>query len=130
MAMVMVMVMAMTVQSKGQGQMTTQIPRDSDGVPIPALRLRPDGSHALPVTATSGRIGPFAPTTCVVSVFATNPLFLRSGGADVTATMADHYLPEGVYLTLSLGGAKATRHTHLAAVCAGVDGTLYISEME
>lgn len=110
--------------------MTTQIPRDSDGVPIPALRLRPGGSHALAVTTAGGQIGPFDPETRVIAVCATGGLFLRSGKADVTAAASDHYLPEGVYLTLSLGGAKADRHTHLAAVRATADCTLYVSEME
>ena len=110
--------------------MSTQIPCDSDGVPIPALRLRSDGSHALAVTAASGRIGPFDPETRVVTVFATGALFLRSGDTGATAAASDHYLPEGIYLTLSLGGAKAARHTHLAAIRATADCTLYVSEME
>lgn len=110
--------------------MTTQIPCDADGVPIPALRLKADGSHALAVTAASGRIGPFDPETRVVTVFASAPVFLRSGDADVTAATTDHYFPEGVLMALSLGGAKAGRHTHIAALQAGTGGTLYVSEME
>ncbi|KAA0678257.1 hypothetical protein [Roseomonas genomospecies 6] len=110
--------------------MSTQIPCDADGVPIPALRLKPGGGHALAVTAASGRIGPFDPETCVVTVFATGPVLLRSGAATVTAAAGDHFFPEGVYATLSLGGAKNGRHTHLAAVRATADCLLYVSEME
>ena len=110
--------------------MTTQIPCDSDGIPIPALRLRPGGSHSLVVGHESNRTGSFDPATRVVSVFATGPLFLRSGGADVTAATSDHYIPEGIWLTLSLGGGKAQRHTHLAAIRSAADCTLHISEME
>ncbi len=110
--------------------MTTQIPSDADGVPIPALRLKPSGSHALAVTATSGRLGPFDPDTRVVALFATGPVFLRSGNGTVQASSGDHYFPDGIWCTLSLGGGKTDRHTHFAAITAAANCTLYLSEME
>ena len=110
--------------------MTTQIPSDVDGVPIPALRLKPGGSHALAVTAACGRLGPFDPETRVVSLFATGPVFLRTGQAGVVASTGDHYFPDGIYCTLSLGGSKTDRHTHIAAVAAAANCNLYVSELE
>ena len=112
--------------------MSTLMPRDDDSRVIPALRLKPGGAHAIPAGAASARNAlPFAPDTRVVSVYATGPVYVRTGGADVTASAADHYFPEGVYYDLSIGDALRERHTHIAVLRAGAaDCTLHVSEKE
>lgn len=112
--------------------MSTLMPRDDDYRVIPALRLKPGGAHAIPAGAASARNAlPFAPDTRVVSVYATGPVFVRTGGADVTATPDDHYFPEGVYYDLSIGDDLRGRHTHIAVLRAGnADCTLHVSEKE
>ena len=105
---------------------------DANGRPIPALRLKPGGAHVLSVSSTSAVTGPFNPTTRVIGLYATVPIFIRTGDATVSATSADHYLPEGFYYDISLGGDLLGRggHSCLAAVRLDTDGTLYISEKE
>jgi hypothetical protein len=111
--------------------MATLMPRDDDNAPIPALRLRPDGAHALTVGASSTRNATaFDPSTRVIGVYATVPVFLRTGDATVTAAATDHYFPAGVYYDISLGGDRADRDSHLAAVQADGAGTLYLSEKQ
>lgn len=112
--------------------MSTLMPRDDDYRVIPALRLKPGGAHAIPAGAASARNAvPFAADTRVVSVCATGPVYVRTGGADVTATAGDHYFPEGVYYDLSVGDALRGRHTHIAVLRAGAaDCTLHVSEKE
>ena len=110
--------------------MTTLLPRDDDNAPIPAMTLKPGGAHSLAAGASSARSAQvFAPGTRVVSLFATQPVFVSLGDATVTATAADHFFPAGIYYDLSLGHAKGSIASHIAAVRAGgEDATLYISE--
>lgn len=112
--------------------MSTLMPRDDDHRIIPALRLKPDGAHAIPAGGASTRNAlPFAADTRVVSVYATGPVYLRTGGADVTAGDGDHYFPEGVYYDLAVGDSLRGRHTHIAVRRAGTaDCTLFVSEKE
>lgn len=111
--------------------MTTLLPRDADNAPIPALRLMPGGAHALAVGAASVRNAvPFAAATRVIGVYATGPVFVRTGDQTVTAATTDHYLPADTYLDLSLGGGKQGCHSHIAAVRAAGDCILHVSEKE
>lgn len=110
--------------------MTTLLPRDDDNTPIPAMTFRPGGAHSLAVGASSARTAQaFATGTRVVSLYATQPVFLRLGNATVSAAASDHFFPAGIYYDISLGHAKGALASHLAAVRAGAeDATLYISE--
>ena len=112
--------------------MSTQLPTDENGHPIPALRFMPAGAHVLPAGAVSARIGPFDGKTRVISLYATGPVFLASGDATVTASASDHFFPAGTYYHASLGGdlQGRGRHTYLAAVRLDSDCALYISEKE
>lgn len=111
--------------------MPTLMPCDDDSNPIPALRLRPGGSHTIAATAASARNAtPFSSDTRVIGIFATGPVIIRTGGADVTAEANDHYFPGGVYYDLSLGNRKQGRHTHLAVRRADTDCVLFVSEKE
>ncbi len=112
--------------------MPTLMPRDADAQPIPALRLRPGGAQKIAaVTTGSTRTAtPFADDTQVIGLYATGAVFVRTGGADVTATSADHYLPAGLYYDVSVGDARQGRHTHVAAIAADAACTLHVSEKE
>lgn len=107
----------------------TTLPMDSDSNPIPALRLKPGGAHSINATDTSARNATgFQAATRVVSVYATAPVRLAFGGADVTATVSDHYFPSGVYYDFAIGGGKTMHTTHLAVLADNVDCTVYVSE--
>jgi len=114
--------------------MPTCMPTDASGRSIPVLRLRASGAQTLPVsTSASSRTSrPFLAGTRVISVYATVPMFLASGDANVSASQADHFLPEGTYVDLSLGSdlSPQGRHDYLAAVALDTNGQLYISERE
>lgn len=113
--------------------MPTFLPRDEDFHPIPALRLKPGGAHAVPVGDSSARnAAAFAADTRVIAVHSDVPAFLRSGDAAVSASASDHFLPAGAYLYLSVGdNRQSVRHTHIAALAAdSAPGTLHVSEME
>lgn len=111
--------------------MPTILPKDSDNIPMYAMRFRNGGAHAINVTNVSGRNATaFNQETKIISLYATGPVYLRFGSGTVTATAADHYFPAGVYLDVSIGGSKTERFTHVAALRASHDCQLHISEKE
>lgn len=110
--------------------MSTLLPLDENGRALPVLRLRADGAHEIAATAAAQRIGPFAADTRVIGVYATGPVRIATGNDTVTAVTDGHYLPEGVHLSLSLGGDAAGRHDHLSALAEAADCRVYVSEME
>ena len=113
--------------------MTTLLPKDADNNTIPALRMRDNGAHNITTSAISARNSiAFDSGTKVVSIYATEPVFIAFGDSSVTATTSDHYFPAGVYydIAISGGSGKGSQNLYIAALSAGVDGTLYISEKE
>lgn len=113
--------------------MTTLLPKDADNNIIPAMRLKPDGAHTLAATASSARnTTAFDAGTKVVSIYATDAVYLKFGDATVTAAATDHYFPAGVYydFAISSGDAKGPHNTHVAVLRASSDCTVYISEKE
>lgn len=111
--------------------MTTLLPKDSDNMAIPALRLKSDGAQQIDFTATSARsLSAFDPTTRVISLYATEPVYIRFGDSTISATDSDHYFPAGVYYDIAIGGGKTKQHSHLAARAVSSSGVLYISEKE
>lgn len=109
--------------------MPTILPTDENNHPIPALRLRDGGAQKINATASSARNGvAFDADTRIVSLYATAPVYVRFGGASVTATTSDHYFPAGVYYDIAIGGEESKQSTHVAVIRADTDGVLYISE--
>jgi hypothetical protein len=108
------------------------LPLDADQNPIPALRLKvTGGAHSIAATATTARNATaFNAATRIVSIFATGPVYLRFGGASVTATSADHYFPAGVYYDFAIGGDKVGLSTNLAVLRVDTDCMVYVSEKE
>lgn len=114
--------------------MPTLLPKDDDNNPIPAMRLKDGGAHAISATATSARNSTaFADTTKVISIYATGPVYIRLGGASVTASTTDHYFPENTYYDFAISGGnigKGPHSTHVAILAAGTNCAVYISEKE
>lgn len=107
----------------------TTLPRDNDNIAIQALRLRPDGAHALAATSASNRTTTaFDDDTRVVSVYATGPVYIKFGLGDVVADNADHYFPSGLYYDFAIGGDKTLQYTHMAVIAADADCDVYLSE--
>ena len=108
---------------------TTLLPTDANDQTIPALRLNPGKAHTIAVTATSARnTTAFDTDTRVVSLYATANVFVRFGNSSVTAATTDHFFPAGVYYDFAIAGKDEPGYTHIAAIRAATDCTLYISE--
>lgn len=111
--------------------MTTRLPLDANNNPIPALRLKDSGAHAVNATATSARNSTaFGADTRVVSIYATQDVYLKFGGSGVTAATTDHFFPAGTYYDFAIGGDGTGHFTNLAVLRKSADGVVYISEKE
>ena len=111
--------------------MPTFLPEDSSDNPIPVLRLKSGGAHSIASSATSARNSTgFNADTRVISVYATEPVYLAFGDATVTATASDHYFPAGIYYDVAIGGEKTGHYTHMAVLRVSADGNVYVSEKE
>jgi hypothetical protein len=111
--------------------MPTLLPHDSDSNVIPAMRLMPSGAHKISATSSSARNSTnFNSNTRVVSVYATEPVYMKFGDSSVSATSSDHYFPAGVYYDFAIGGDRTGHYTRLAVLRVTNDGDVYISEKE
>ncbi|MCB9983774.1 MAG: hypothetical protein H6861_08925 [Rhodospirillales bacterium] len=109
--------------------MTTKLPLDSNDNPIPALRLKDNGAHVVATSGTSARNSTaFDADTRVISVYATEDVYLNFGDSSVSAGTSDHFFPAGVYYDVALGGGATAHDTHVAALRVSTNGQLYISE--
>ena len=109
--------------------MSTKLPLDVNDNPIPALRLKNGGAHVINSGAASARnITAFDDGTRVISVFASEPVYVAFGDASVIATTSDHYFPAGLYYDMSLGGDGAPQATHIAVLQVSTAGNVYVSE--
>ena len=109
----------------------TTLPRDNDNNAIQALRLNPNGAHALNAGATSSRNAQaFDNDTRIVSVYATGPVYLQFGESDVSASNNNHYFPSGLYYDFAIGGGKTLQFTHIAVVAADENCQVYLSEKQ
>jgi hypothetical protein len=112
--------------------MTAYLPKDIDNAAIPAVRLKPSGAQTIStVTASSTRTGTaFHAKTEIVSLYATEDMYVNFGDDTVTAAATDHFFPKGIYYDFAIGGDKVDQYSHVAARAASTAGTLYISEKE
>lgn len=110
----------------------TTLPRDSDNTPIPALRLNPNGAHALsPTTTTPARnTTAFDADTRVISVYATNDIYIKFGDNAVDATINDHFFPKGLYYDFAIGGDKTVQTQYISVLAVNADCSVYISEKQ
>lgn len=111
--------------------MSTKLPLDANDNPIPALRLKDSGAHSITTNATSAvNATAFDEKTRVISLYATQDVYLTFGDASAVATTSDHFFPAGLYYDIAIGGDSTAHDTHVAALRTSADGTLYISEKE
>ncbi len=111
--------------------MTTLLPTDVDDNPIPAVRLKASGAHTIATSGTSARNNTaFDGDTRIISLYATEDVYIKFGDAAVTATTTDHFFPKGVYYDFAIGGDRTAHYTHIAALQVSAAGALYISEKE
>lgn len=109
--------------------MTTLLPVDANNYPLPVLRLLSGGAKTITVTSASARTATaFDTETRVIGLYATTAMFVRFGNSSITAAATDHYLPADTYMDVSIAGDEMQSFTHMAAIRAAADGTLYISE--
>lgn len=111
--------------------MTTLLPTDADDNLIPAVRLKDGAAHSVTTSAVSAvNATAFDGETRIVSLYATEDVYIRFGGAGVTATASDHFFPKGIYYDMAIGGGRVPHYTHVAALQVSTGGSLYVSEKE
>ena len=111
--------------------MSIIMPQDKDGNPVPAIRLKSGKAHTINSSASTARNSTaFDPDTRVISIYATEPVFVAFGDESVSASTADHYFPANVYYDFSIGGDKVGQYSHVAVMAASAAGVVYISEKE
>ncbi len=111
----------------------TKLPTDLNNEPIQALRLKASGgAHAVSATtsASAKNSTAFVDATKVVSVYATQNMYLRFGDSSAAASSADHFFPANTYYDFAIGAEGEAQYTYLAARAVTTNGTLYISEKE
>ena len=109
--------------------MSTKLPLDVNDNPIPALRLKNGGAHVINSGASSTRNSTaFEDGTRVVSVYASEPVYINFGDSSVTASTSDHYFPAGLYYDVALGGDGTPHATQIAVLQVSAGGSVYVSE--
>ena len=66
----------------------------------------------------------------MVSIYATQNVYVKFGDNTVEATSADHFYPAGIYYDVAIGGDMQEHWTHISVLRATTDGVVYISEKE
>ena len=111
--------------------MTTLLPTDVDDNPIPAVRLKDGAAHSITTSGTSAKnTTAFDSETRIISLFATEDVYIKFGGSSVTATTSDHFFPKNTYYDVAIGGGRTAQYTYIAALQVSTAGTLYVSEKE
>lgn len=111
--------------------MTTLLPTDADDNPIPAVRFKNGGAHAISSGISSVRnSSAFDGDTRVISLYATEDVYIRFGDSSVTASTSDHFFPKGTYYDISVGGGRTAQYSHIAVLQVSAAGTVYVSEKE
>ncbi|MCB9990339.1 MAG: hypothetical protein H6867_03035 [Rhodospirillales bacterium] len=111
--------------------MSTVLPTDVNDNPIPAVRFKDGAAHAITTSGTSAKNSTaFADGTRIISIFATEDVYIKFGGSSATATTSDHFFPKNIYYDVAIGGDATKQYTHIAALQVSTAGTLYVSEKE
>ena len=113
--------------------MTTLLPKDDDNNIIPALRLADGLAHQ--ITSTGNAVSnttAFSDQTKIISLFATEPVFIKFCQTGVTATTSDHFFPAGVYydIAISGGAGKGVHSPYISVLAVDADATVFISEKQ
>ena len=113
--------------------MTTLLPKDDDNNVIPALRFADGRAHQIVSTGTAtSNTAAFDDITKIISVFASEPVYMKFGEVGVTATNADHFFPAGIYydVAISGGAGKSSHARYISVLSVDADATVFISEKE
>jgi hypothetical protein len=112
--------------------MSTLLPKDDDNNPIPALRLRDGAAHKIIANdIVANNSTAFNQDTKVISVYATEDIYLEFGDISIVTTNASHFFPAGIYYDFAINNCKQAKDTHIALLKAGANNaTVYISEKE
>ncbi len=110
--------------------MSTLLPQDANNNPIPALRLLNNGAHSISATSSVSvkNATAFNVQTQIISLYATEPIYVSFGDSDIVATANDHYFPAGIYYDLSIGGEGIDHMPYIALMAVDTDAEVYISE--
>ena len=105
-------------------------PKDDANVAIPVLSLKFNGGQQITSGADSQRSTAFEPTTKVITVYATEDIFVEIGDDSVEANQStSHYIPSGIPYDLALGTDLNERQERfLAVIQVSTSGTVYVSE--
>lgn len=110
-----------------------------DGYPIPVLRLRDGGAHAIESSGTANSNDTaFDASVRVVSVYATADVYLKFSADGSDATSDDHFFPSGVYYDFAIGGGNEVGRErssipllkYLSVLRVTTSGMVYVSEKE
>lgn len=109
----------------------TLLPRDVNGGMIQVMRPTPGEAQVVSVAVATARTSAAFSAGCrAVELRATVAMFVRFGDSTVEAAATDSYLHAGETVIYSLGGTKSIKSTHVAAIRASGDGSLYVNEMD
>jgi len=109
--------------------MSTKLPLDVNDNPIPALRLKQGGAHVISSSAVVARnSAAFDAETRVISIYASEPVYIEFGDSGVNASSNSHFFPAGFYYDIALGGDGAPHHSHIGVLQVASAGSVYISE--
>ena len=108
----------------------TTLPEDSAGNPIPCLGVLPAGGKKVTVTnATARTATDFKKDTQVVSLYATEDMYIEFGDATVAAlTTTSFFLAKGIYKDFAVNDRNENKMLRVAAIRATADGVLYVHE--
>ncbi|MFK7839519.1 MAG: hypothetical protein AB8B83_04245 [Bdellovibrionales bacterium] len=109
--------------------MSTRLPTDANDFVIPALRLMPNGAHTIQSGISAQRNSTaFSNDTRVISIYATEDVYLHFGDASVSASTNDHFFPKGVYYDVAIAADASAAYSHVSALQVSNAGSVYISE--
>ncbi|MBI1425793.1 MAG: hypothetical protein GC149_20400 [Gammaproteobacteria bacterium] len=78
-------------------------------------------------SGTTARNGTaFGDATRIISVYATEDVYIEFGGSGVEATSSNHFFPKGIYYDFHIPPGV----THAAVLQVSTGGTVYISEKQ
>jgi hypothetical protein len=111
--------------------MSTILPTDNNNNPIPAVRLKNGGAHTITSAASAARnASAFNSDTKIISLYATEDVYIKFGASDVVATTSDHFFPKGLYYDLAIGGGDTKQYSHISALRVSANGSVFVSEKE
>ena len=109
--------------------MSTKLPVDENGEPIPVLPLLDSLAHKITSTGTAAKnTNAFDSKTRAITVYPTVDCFVRQSKDGTAATTSDHFLPGGQVRDLGVGGGPMPHRPYISVVPVSGTVDLYVSE--